>query len=68
MCTCIAQINERLKGHNTKIATVFGLDDTLSVTGERAKLATEKIDPNDSRPVLNISAHYCPFCGIEVVR
>lgn len=62
--TCIQEINERLREHNTRLAVAID----LSGKGrELVQLATEKIDTKvRKRPPL-MFASYCPFCGVELL-
>ena len=69
-CTCFAEMNERLKPHNAKIANGFNLCTIAGKTTIRLSyfVATEKLDTNvrgKKKPPLVVMTH-CPFCSTKL--
>jgi len=56
MCKCIAEINEKLAAHNTKIELpMLGLQQPF--------VSTTKIDTKKRGKPVMMFASFCPFCG-----
>lgn len=61
MHECLRAVNEHLSAHNVKLA--FGLQITDMGMKLRLLIGTEKINTAIRKPVPNVMASHCPFCG-----
>jgi len=64
MCGCNENLDAKLKEHNGRIALAI----LMPVSGSnkfraRVLVQTEKLDKGKRKPVPNVIATYCPFCG-----
>lgn len=64
MCDCIAEMNQKLKDHNGRVAQAILLPEKGSNSlRARVLVQTEKLDSSKRKPVPSVIASYCPFCG-----
>lgn len=61
-CNCIAEVNEALKAHNTRLDIPMLLSG-YSLTARKVAIATEKIDRKKRGNPVTVQGSYCPFCG-----
>ena len=66
MCDCIKQVNEQLKGYNTRVVYTLPLFNPESP--KRVFLQTEKLDTKSRVKPMGLQASYCPFCGTKYVE
>jgi len=62
-CNCIANFNERLLEHNTRIVETLGIPRDGSASFIRPTIRAEKIDTRTRGGPAIIIPTYCPFCG-----
>jgi hypothetical protein len=63
-CSCVKQVNEKLAENNVRLAVGLAVTKDLGVI-TRLLIRTEKKDRNKRTKPLNVSATFCPFCGVK---
>ena len=67
MCECIAQMNEGLMEHNTKLEIPIVTRTSEAAynlsASTRVVIATEKIESRKRTGPVKLFASFCPFCG-----
>lgn len=65
MCDCITKVDQQLAEHNTRLSVGFAIvNNTMTA---RVLLKTTKVNPGSRKPLMTVSAMFCPFCGKKQV-
>ncbi len=67
-CKCMAEIDDHLKPHNTKLSVSFTITRDLSGMDALPMIMVEKIDTRKRQRVMNVVPTFCPFCGKKYPR
>lgn len=62
-CTCVKQVNEKLKEFNTELDTCLSLSMTDMSASTSLIIASRKIDTRKRGSAKTVFPSYCPFCG-----
>lgn len=62
---CFKRFDEVLANHNGRLAFSLQVTDGLGLRG-RLLIATEKLNKAIRKPVPNVVATHCPFCGVHL--
>lgn len=65
MCDCVKKFDEALAPRNGRIAMAIQVTQDLDLRA-RLLVKTEKIDSSKRKPVPDVMASYCPFCGVKL--
>lgn len=61
-CNCIAEMDAKLRDHNTRLCVTFGFPRDGSPAYTRPTIQTEKIETRNRKSVIALPT-FCPFCG-----
>ena len=62
-CTCVKQVNEKLKEFNTELDTCLSLSMSDMKASASLVIASRKIDSKKRGSAKTVFPRYCPFCG-----
>lgn len=67
-CDCMANMNERLAEHNTRLVPSFSFTFGDTKTWTTVSIQTEKIDTKKRGRPFAALATFCPFCGTKCIE